>query len=240
VTGAVFFDAVGTLLHPDPPVPEVYARAGLRHGSRLTPADILPRFRTAFRKQEEVDRRSGLRTDEGREYARWRAIVAEVLDDLPDPEGCFQELWDHFARPGAWRVDVDAPEALGELARAGWQVGIASNFDARLRPIVRGLPALRPVGPLVISSEVGWRKPAPEFFTAVCRAAGLPPQRIFFVGDDLVNDHEGARMAGLRALFLDPEGMAPLDPAEKVTGLAQVVERLRQETAFPPGSAGVS
>jgi putative hydrolase of the HAD superfamily len=240
VTGAVFFDAVGTLLHPDPPVPEVYARAGQRHGSRLTPADVLPRFRTAFRRQEEVDRRFGLRTNEGREHERWQAIVAEVFDDLPDTEGCFQELWDHFARPEAWRVDATAADALGELARAGWQVGIASNFDARLRGIVRGLPALRPVGPLVISSEVGWRKPAPEFFAAVCRAAGLPPQRIFLVGDDLVNDHEGARMAGLGALLLDPEGSIPLDPGEKVTSLAQVVDRLRQETASPPGSAGVS
>ena len=33
---AVFFDAVGTLLHPDPSAAEVYAGVGRRYGSRLS------------------------------------------------------------------------------------------------------------------------------------------------------------------------------------------------------------
>src|SRR5437660_2707613 len=51
VVRAVFFDAVGTLLHPEPPAGAVYAVLGRRFGSRLDPGAVAGRFRTAFRRQ---------------------------------------------------------------------------------------------------------------------------------------------------------------------------------------------
>jgi putative hydrolase of the HAD superfamily len=81
---------------------------------------------------------------------------------------------------------------------------MASNFDSRLRSIVRGMPGLKPVSQLVISSEVGWRKPAIEFFHALCEAAKLPPEEICLVGDHWTNDYQGAIDAGIKPLFLDP------------------------------------
>ena len=44
----IFFDAVGTLIHPDPPATDVYGAVGCRFGSRLDAAAIKERFRTAF------------------------------------------------------------------------------------------------------------------------------------------------------------------------------------------------
>src|SRR5437899_3163296 len=124
---AVLFDAVGTLIHPDPPAGLVYAEVGRRFGSRLGTDEVCRRFGEAFGRQEEIDRRAGLRTDEGREQQRWRAIVAEVLADVSDPEGCFEHLWGHFGRPGAWRSDPEAGPALLVLRRRGYRVGVASN-----------------------------------------------------------------------------------------------------------------
>src|SRR5205823_12064018 len=91
---------------------------------------------------------------------------------------------------------------LTELGRRGYILGLESNYDRRLRRVVAGTPGLQPIRQLVISSEVGWRKPAPEFFAAVCRAAELPAEQIAFVGDDRDNDYDGARRAGLRAILL--------------------------------------
>ncbi len=95
----VFFDAVGTLLHPEPSAPMVYASVGRQFGSRLEESVINDRFRAAFRRQEEADYAGGLRTDEEREVARWRAIVGEVLDDVSDGEACFQALYAHSHGP---------------------------------------------------------------------------------------------------------------------------------------------
>jgi putative hydrolase of the HAD superfamily len=206
----VFFDAVGTLLHPDPPAPVVYASVGSRFGSRLDETAITVRFRAAFRRQEEADYVMGLRTDEAREVARWRAIVREVLDDVLDSESCFQELYAHFARAAAWRCEPETAEVLAALAARRHVLGIASNFDHRLRGLVENLPALRTVPYLVISSEVGWRKPAPAFFVEMCRRAGAPPQQVLYVGDDPLNDYEGGRAADLQALLLDPRSESGL------------------------------
>ncbi|HEY8506026.1 MAG TPA: HAD-IA family hydrolase [Gemmataceae bacterium] len=207
---AVAFDAVGTLLFPDPPAGRVYAEAARRHGSPpLDPADIERRFRTAFAAEEARDREAGWRTDAARERRRWRAIVAASLPEVADPDACFDELFAHFARPGAWRTPPGTAEVLGDLARRGTKVIVASNYDARLRDVVRGLPALGAVGGLVISSEVGWRKPAPEFFRAVADRAGCAPGEVLFVGDDPENDFRAASQAGMRAVLYDPGGQHP-------------------------------
>ena len=203
---AVFFDAVGTLIHPEPPAAAVYAAVGRRFGSRLTAPEIGRRFARAFARQEEADRRDNLRTSEEREVRRWREIVAQVLDDTTEPENCFLELYQHFARPEAWRCEPGTAEVLKGLAARGLELGLASNYDLRLRSVLAGLPDLGVARHIVISSQVGWRKPAPEFFAAVCRVVGLPAGRILFVGDDRDNDYDGARSAGLLAVLFDPRG----------------------------------
>lgn len=206
VVRAVAFDAVGTLIAPDPPAPVVYEQVGRRHGSRLSADAIAVRFRPAFQREEAYDQEQGWRTSEGREVSRWRRIVAAVLDDVDDAASCFQELYEHFAQPQAWRCDRDAAWTLNTLAARGYRLAVASNFDRRLRDVAAGLPALGAVQTFVISSEVGWRKPAGAYFAALVHALDVPPANLVLVGDDLDNDYEGARAAGVGAILLDPDG----------------------------------
>jgi putative hydrolase of the HAD superfamily len=224
---AVFFDAVGTLLHPDPPVGLVYAEAARRFGSRLDPAAIPARFGIAFRRQDEVDRRQDWKTNEAREEQRWRAIVAEVLNDIDEQEECFQYLYNHFAQPTGWRCDPQAGRLLAKLTEDGFLLGMASNFDARLRLLVGQFRELAHISKLVISSEVGTRKPSASFFQAVCWAANGPPDKILFVGDDPTNDLFGARDAGLTAWLLDPKGRSHTQAWEKLSSLEELPERLQ-------------
>ena len=200
----IVFDAVGTLIDPDPPVPEVYAAAARRQGVELEPGLVRSRFYRAFRSDEVDEVRGPLATDEPNELRRWRRIVTGVLPELPDPERAFAELWEHFGRPASWSLFPDVAPALEAIRAAGLPVGIGSNFDARLRTVVAGLPALaRTIGPLLISSEVGYRKPHPAFFDAVSASFGLPAERIVCIGDDLDNDVLGAVGSGLRGVLLD-------------------------------------
>jgi putative hydrolase of the HAD superfamily len=203
---AVAFDAVGTLITPDPPVAAVYYAAGRRRGSLLTAEEIGHRFRAAFRVEEDRDRAAGWRTDPIREVERWRRIVAAVLDDVSDSEACFRDLWDHFAGPASWRCLPGVGPVLAELGRRGVAVGLASNFDSRLRAVVAGLPDLAGIGPVVVSAEVGWRKPAAAFFDVLVQACGCGRNELLLVGDDFENDYVGATAAGLRAVLLDPIG----------------------------------
>jgi putative hydrolase of the HAD superfamily len=220
---AVFFDAVGTLIHPDPPAAEVYARVGRSFGSRLDGADIATRFSAAFARQEAIDRDRGWSTDEEREVARWRAIVGEVLGDVSDTEPCFDTLYRHFRRPEAWRCDPDAAATLAGLGARGYVLGVASNFDSRLEDVVAGLPPLQSLRHVVISSLVGWRKPAPPFFRRLGEVTGLGPEQTLYVGDDYGNDYLGARTAGLHVLLFDPRGREPVPADTRLNRLSDLL-----------------
>ena len=154
---------------------------------------------------DEVHAEEGvLSTDEATERRRWRMIVTGVLPEVAEPDRAFDELWEHFGRPDSWRCYPDVVPVLDSLAEQGLSVCVGSNFDGRLRGVVKGLPELKDRSEsLVISSEVGYRKPHPSFFRAACAHLGLPPEHVLCVGDDPENDVRGAIRAGLSALLLD-------------------------------------
>jgi putative hydrolase of the HAD superfamily len=205
----IVLDAVGTLIQPTPSVAEAYTRAAARQGVELDPKEVKARFNAAFRSDLVEGEAGFLSTDEDVERRRWREIVARVLPEVPDPDRAFDELWDHFGRPENWRAFPDAAPAVGAIREAGMKVCIGSNFDGRLHKVVAGLPELADaVEVVVVSSEVGYRKPHAAFFGAVCERLGLPADRVLSVGDDLENDVVGAHRAGLSALFLSREGDA--------------------------------
>jgi len=200
---AIVYDAVGTLMHVDPSVGAVYAEVGRRYGSRLEPAEIRRRFGAAFAEQDRLDRADRWRTSEERERQRWQAIVAHVLDDVTDPAACFETLYDTFANPDVWAFDADWRNVSGALRSRGVRQAVASNFDHRLHALIAAMPGSECIERVIVSSEVGWRKPAPEFFAHVIQAMELPPGDMLFVGDDRANDYKPALAAGMQALLLD-------------------------------------
>jgi putative hydrolase of the HAD superfamily len=221
---AVAFDAVGTLLDPNPKPPAVYHEIGTRYGSKLPESFIASAFREAFDCQERHDLSLGLATNEGRELERWRMIVASVLHDVYDREACFQELWQHFRRPANWRLTPGVDEMLASVRQRGLKLAVASNFDARLRTVLACFPASRHLHEIVISSEVGWRKPAAQFFAELARRLQCRPAEILFVGDHLGNDYEGATQAGMQAVLLDPSGRHSDSMCRRIGSLNDLLE----------------
>ena len=116
---AVVFDAVGTLLTPEPSAAEVYAEVGRRFGSRLDLPAIRARFRAAFAQEDERDRAASWRTDPAREERRWRAIVAHTLPDVGDRTDHLQEFRAGRRLAIAGKRDVIEPaQRRGRLAKA--------------------------------------------------------------------------------------------------------------------------
>jgi putative hydrolase of the HAD superfamily len=207
----IAFDAVGTLIRPNPAVGAVYHRVGARHGSRLNAADVATRFRDVFARVAECDdlacgcpeASDRLHTCDTRERLRWQRIVEAVLDDIPSPDECFQELFAHFGQPDAWSCFPEVGPALGQLREAGFRLAICSNFDARLHTVMDGTPDLDPIELRVVSSEVKFRKPSARFFETINTRTNCAASEILFVGDDPTNDVAAAQAAGLRAWQID-------------------------------------
>lgn len=104
---------------------------------------------------------------------------------------------------------------LERLARRH-RLAVVSNFD--YTPTALGI--LEAAGVLglfeavVVSDEVGWRKPRPDIFTAAFRRTGADPARTLFVGDRVDIDVLGAHRVGMDAAWLNPGGESgPADAA---------------------------
>lgn len=124
--------------------------------------------------------------------------------------------------PGSHRATLDT------LA-GGYRLGVVSNFD--YTPTVEA--ALRHHGirerfdTVVVSAEVGWRKPRPEIFARALDALGMSPAEVLFVGDSPETDLLGARNLAMDAVWVNPAGRAcpPGIPAPTgtVSGLPELL-----------------
>ena len=100
--------------------------------------------------------------------------------------------------------------------RASHRLAVVSNFDysptARLVLEREGVADL--FDAVVVSDEVGWRKPHPAIFQAALARLGVGAQEALFVGDRLDLDVAGARAAGMTPVWINREdAAAPAGPA---------------------------
>ena len=207
----IVFDAVGTLIEPCPAPAVVYHDVARRFGSRLSLEQVSTRFREEFARRESAadtaESEVVFQTSEDREREFWTQLITVVIDDVSDLSDCVEELLSHFARPAAWKCFDDVAVALEQLQVAGYRLAIASNFDARLHAVCDSLPELLPIECRVISSEVGFRKPSPQFYSALLAATGeTDPESILMIGDDPRNDIDGAIAVGIPAILLNRRG----------------------------------
>jgi dihydrofolate synthase/folylpolyglutamate synthase len=214
---AVTFDIGGTLIEPWPSVGHVYAEVAARHGLAIAPEALNRQFAAAWKRKKNF----------GHGMSDWSNLVDEtfagLIADAPS-QTFFGELYDQFARKEAWRIFDDAVPTLQELRRRGVKLAAVSNWDERLRPLLRALDLDRYFDTIVVSAEVGCAKPGAEIFRVAAGRLGLPPGRILHVGDSQVEDYEGAIAAGFQALLVQRGG--PINEPGHVTELAAVLGKI--------------
>src|SRR5207249_4810939 len=110
-----------------------------------------------------------------------------------------------FAEAEAWRIYDDVLPALDALASKGIPLAVISNWDERLRPLLRQFRLQRYFNTLIVSCEVGSTKPSPVIFEHASKRIGIAPEQILHVGDSLAEDVAGAKAADFRAVLVDRE-----------------------------------
>jgi HAD superfamily hydrolase (TIGR01509 family) len=131
--------------------------------------------------------------------------------------------------------------ALLARLRGRVRVGLCSNFSHSPTALsILESAGLRPhFDALVISHDVGLRKPRPEIFEAVLAGLGTRPEETVHVGDNLDADVGGAAAMGLRTVWItrrvaDPEATlvrhGGARPDWVVRDLGEVEALLRAET----------
>lgn len=191
---AVTFDAGGTLIEPWPSVGHIYAEVAARFGVRAEPERLNRQFATAWRGKSGFD------------YSRaaWLGLVERSFASIaePLPTGYFAAVYERFAEPDAWHVFDDVLPTLDLLAKRGVRLGVISNWDERLEPLLEQLNLRRHFDAVVISCHAGFTKPSPEIFRRAAEQFALSPDVILHIGDSRTEDVVGARAAGLHARLI--------------------------------------
>ncbi len=201
----VTFDAAGTLIRLVRPPGVVYAEVARLFGLSLDPERVQEAFRATIRSFAPPADSTGPLPDDDRDW--WRELVVRTMKTAGyqiDPfEDYFKVVYQAFARPGVWELWPDVPLILTELTRLRIRVGIISNFDRRLYDVFAQLGVREAFEHVIISSEIGVRKPAARIFEEAARRFNVDVNEILHVGDELDSDFAGARAAGLDALLVD-------------------------------------
>lgn len=151
--------------------------------------------------------------DDGRFY--WQRIVQEATG-CKDP-ALLEDLYRYYTTEKAWHIgDPDAEKALKAIKRAGIKLAVVSNFDTRLRPLMRVLNCYDWFDTIIVSAEVGLEKPNPEIFMTACKELGVKPEQVLHVGDDETNDIVGASAAGCDSLLWGVEVASFAEVAKKL------------------------
>ena len=224
---AVFFDAGATLIHPDPPVEEVYAREFSEGRVLFSPAELSSTLTRAWEQvhaEKAKDRYGGVRG----EPDFWRAFLNRVrglLDGGAVSAETFGRLASHFANPASWAIYEDVRPALNALTRRGLLLAVVSNWDSQLPGLLEGLGLASSFRAVSVSAIEETGKPEPEIFRRTCSRLGVSAGEALHVGDSLIEDYEGARSAGLSALLLDRDGRHDRRP-DCIRSLTEIPQRL--------------
>ncbi len=126
-----------------------------------------------------------------------RGVVTSLAAYLPgDPEAEVQQLLDAwYAQP--WQYHLPNFELARDLQAAGHKIGVLSNAPDDLRDrFLSDLPVDVNWDAIVVSGEIGMRKPDSRIFEHAAAEIGVAPERCFFI-DDLEENVLGAQAIGM-------------------------------------------
>jgi len=130
--------------------------------------------------------------------AAWGAMVEQELRERCGVEADMSNFGARWLE--GQNANVDWVEELLSLRARGHFVGLLSNMMPTFEPHWRSMtPPGELFDDLVLSYEVGLRKPKPAIFALAAERAGAAPDACLLV-DDIAANCEAARMAGWTAV----------------------------------------
>ena len=142
----IFFDAAETLFHINGSVADIYLTHAVQHGFRQTPdsqALIAQAFQRAFRDASPpVFAVTDPQALKQCERLWWFDIVHNVfyrVGMFEKFDEFFEQVFQVFEDPRSWALFPETHAVLTRLREERFELGIVSNFDSRLFPVIRGL-----------------------------------------------------------------------------------------------------
>lgn len=130
--------------------------------------------------------------------------------------------------PKCMQLRPGTEQTLAELRQSRYRLGIVSNGKAAVQNATIDALGIREYfNTIIISETAGVRKPDPRIFHMALSLLRARPESAMFVGDHPRTDVQGARGAGLQAVWFAgahewPSELKP--PEHQITEMAQVLK----------------
>jgi putative hydrolase of the HAD superfamily len=205
----IFLDAVGTLFGVRESVGEAYCAIARQFGVRATPEQVNQAFFHSFQAAPPMAF-PGANTAEipRKEYEWWEKIAHQtfqqvgLVEQFSDFSAFFATLYDYFAGADPWFVYPEVPRSLAYWRKQQIELGVLSNFDTRLHSVLKALGLREYFTSVTISTEAGAAKPNPTVFARALAKHHCSADRAWHIGDSFREDYQGAKAAGLKAIWL--------------------------------------
>ena len=238
---AVLFDLFDTLVRFERErMPEIQidgklvrSSAGMLHGILQTQAPQI-RLEACYEalgaSWREAERLRALDHREVSALERFAYFFRQLgLDEAALPQGFGRSLID--AHRGALGRAAEFPPHHGPLLRRlaeRYRLAVVSNFDytPTALDILGRAGVVELFDTIVVSDEVGWRKPRRDIFDVALARLEVPAEASLFVGDRADLDVLGAQQIGMDAAWINrdgeplPAGVAP--PTYEIRDLGEL------------------
>jgi beta-phosphoglucomutase len=174
------------------------------------------------------DSAGGLGAQEAPLFDWWHGVFQKTWPGRPD---LAEEMYRWFRQSRFDRVFADTVPALEALRTLGLRLAVLSNFGLNLEALLQRWKLREYFEFVVVSAAIGLAKPDPRIFDRAVERAGLPRDRMLYVGDHFGDDVMGARAAGMAAVLVDrPNRHADL-PCARIASLIELPQFIRLPAA---------
>ncbi|XGW16668.1 hypothetical protein V3C99_001817 [Haemonchus contortus] len=211
IVRVVSIDAMDTIITTKEPISNVYSRVAGEFGFVVNSSDIASAFPGHMKKLFNSHPCFGYNSIGPSEW--WKRLVQGCLQEasdnrIPDQKAgeIAHHLFNFYSSADAWRiVDPEMKAVIGDFRHRRLGVAVVSNFDGRLKKILRELELLPLFDIVVASGEVGVEKPNPSIFELVIKHYGLSnASGLLHVGDSFEKDYKAVRDIGGNSVLFDP------------------------------------
>ncbi|MBW2394152.1 MAG: HAD-IA family hydrolase [Deltaproteobacteria bacterium] len=204
---AVVFDAAGTLIRTCEPVGETYTRFARDFEVDLPAARLEDAFGRVMAAAppnvypgEAMAPAAVLEKHWWWERVREAFRAADQMTRFSDFDAYFEKLWVHYGTTAAWELAPGARAALEDLHERRYLLGLLSNFDQRLRPLLCDLGIHDLFDAVTLPADAGAAKPERLIFDVSLKRLGIANHRCVYVGDRAEEDLVASKTAGLHPI----------------------------------------
>jgi putative hydrolase of the HAD superfamily len=214
---AIFFDAAGTLVYPNPSSSAVVETVLRRLAPSALPVDgraLGQHIDARMRQRRQAGHLVHYPPDEARAF--WQtAYLTYFAAQLGPAQATViaDALLTSFTDLATWRLYDDVRPTLTALRACVPTIGLLSNWEDWLPDLLSALYLRDAFDQVIVSGIVGLEKPDPAIFQHALTLAGVEPSGCVYVGDSLHHDIEPCLALGIRAVLIDRDDQFSTPPS---------------------------